>query len=82
MPIFQTNYLRLKSPLLSGELGMLLNPEIDKVEKLFYFLPNGEMKESGERAKATIEISKLNRKRLMFWRGKFGKIIQTTLKRF
>ena len=75
-----SEYLRLKSELLLGELATLLNPEIDEVEKHFYFLPNGEIKDLGERAKATIEILKLNRKRLMFWRRKVWKDYSNDLK--
>lgn len=75
-----SEYSSLKSSILIGEFATLLNPEIDEVEKYFYFLPNGEIKELGERAKATIEILKLNRKRLMFWRRKIWKDYSDDLK--
>jgi uncharacterized protein (TIGR02646 family) len=65
-----SEYLRLDSDILLAEQAVLLNPEIDEVEKHFYFLPNGEIKELSERGKKTIEILKLNRTRLKFWRKK------------
>lgn len=74
------DYLSLESTSLLGEMATLLNPEIDEVEKYFYFLPNGEIKELGERAKSTIEILKLNRKRLIFWRRKVWKDYSNDLK--
>jgi hypothetical protein len=48
----------------------LLNPEIDEVEEHFYFLPIGEIRELGDRGKATIDILKLNRVRLVLGRKK------------
>jgi hypothetical protein len=59
-------YLRLNSAIFLGEQALLLNPEIDDVEKHFYFIPTGEIKELGDRGKATIDILKLNRDRLVF----------------
>ncbi|PWK27136.1 uncharacterized protein (TIGR02646 family) [Arcicella aurantiaca] len=63
-------YLQLNSETLLAEKPVLLNPEIDEVEKHFYFLPNGEIKGLSDRGQQTIEILKLNRNRLIFWRKK------------
>jgi uncharacterized protein (TIGR02646 family) len=65
-----SEYLSLNSPLLLNEQALLLNPEIDKVEEHFYFLPTGKIVGKDQRGEKTIEILKLNRKRLIFWRKK------------
>jgi uncharacterized protein (TIGR02646 family) len=65
-----SEYLSLNSPLLLNEEALLLNPEIDKVEDHFYFLPTGEIAGKDQRGETTIDILKLNRKRLIFWRKK------------
>lgn len=65
-----SEYLSLNSQLLLNEQALLLNPEIDKVEEHFYFLPTGEIVSKDERGETTIDILKLNRKRLIFWRKK------------
>ena len=43
-----------------GEKPLLLNPEIDRPEDHFMFLPDGRMKGITERGKKTIEICKLS----------------------
>ena len=63
-------YLSLNSAILLGEQAVLLNPEIDEVEKHFYFLPNGEIKGIDERGKRTIKLLDLNRLPLTFYRRK------------
>jgi uncharacterized protein (TIGR02646 family) len=65
-----SDYLSLNSAIMLNEQSVLLNPEIDKVEKHFYFLPNGEIKGVGERGEKTIEILDLNRQRLVLGRRK------------
>jgi uncharacterized protein (TIGR02646 family) len=65
-----SEYLSLNSALFLGEQAVLLNPEIDKVEKHFYFLPTGEIKGIDERGKVTIDTLKLNRTRLVLGRRK------------
>ena len=65
-----TEYLRINTNTLLNEQAYLLNPEIDEVEKYFYFLPDGKIVGIGERGEKTIDILKLNRKRLQFWRKK------------
>lgn len=65
-----SEYLSLNSAIMLGEQAVLLNPEIDKVEKHFYFLPNGEIKGVDKRGEVTIDILKLNRPRLLFRRRK------------
>jgi uncharacterized protein (TIGR02646 family) len=63
-------YLSLNSATLLGEQSVLLNPEIDNVEKHFYFQPNGEIKAIDKRGEKTIEILDLNRFQLKFQRRK------------
>lgn len=63
-------YLGLNSLIFLQEKALLLNPEIDKVEDHFYFLPTGKIIAKGERGEVTIDVLKLNRKRLIFWRKK------------
>lgn len=64
------NYSRIDSDILKSEKAILLNPEIDEVEKHFYFLPNGEIVGIDERGKETIIKLKLNRQPLVFNRKK------------
>jgi len=40
---------------------LLLNPEIDEVEKHFYFLPNGEIKHLTKEGEETLNVCQLNR---------------------
>ena len=61
-------YLRLKSDSLLAEKALLLNPEIDEVEKYFKFTYTGEIVGLDERGKETIKLLDLNRDRLLFWR--------------
>lgn len=75
-----SDYLRLNSKMLLGEQAVLINPEIDEVEKHFYFLPNGEIKGIDERGKATIDILDLNRLPLAFHRRKILKKFVSRLK--
>jgi uncharacterized protein (TIGR02646 family) len=65
-----SEYLSLNSAIFLGEQAILLNPEIDKVEKHFCFLPTGEIKGVDKRGKKTIEILDLNRLQLTFHRRK------------
>ena len=65
-----SEYLNLNSAILLGEQPLLLNPEIDEVEKHFYFSPNGEIKGIDKRGKRTIELLDLNRLPLTFYRRK------------
>ena len=75
-----SEYLSLNSAIMLGEQAVLLNPEIDNVEKHFYFLPNGEIKGIDERGKVTIDILQLNRPRLLFRRRKIWDDYVATLK--
>lgn len=65
-----TQFLTIDSAELLNEQAVLLNPEIDTVENHIYFLPDGRIEGLDDRAKKTIEILKLNRNRLIFWRKK------------
>jgi len=57
---------------LERENSLLLNPEIDKVEEHFYFLPSGEIKPLTEKGVATIDICDLNRGSLIYERKKIA----------
>jgi len=57
---------------LTRENPLLLNPEIDKVEEHFYFLPSGEIKPLTEKGVATINICDLNRGSLIYERKKIA----------
>ncbi|MEK8015781.1 MAG: HNH endonuclease [Candidatus Parabeggiatoa sp.] len=59
---------RADSPSLLAEKPLLLNPEIDKPQEHFVFLPNGEIKALTEKAQKTAEICNLNRDDLVFAR--------------
>jgi uncharacterized protein (TIGR02646 family) len=61
---------------LEKEERLLLNPEIDKVEKHLLFLPTGEINHISEKGNKTIEIYKLNRNWLI---GKRSKIIENQI---
>jgi uncharacterized protein (TIGR02646 family) len=63
-------YLQLNSDIFKNEEAILLNPEIDIVEKHFIFTPDGKIVGLDDRGRITIEKLKLNRKRLIFWRKK------------
>ena len=52
--------VRADSPALLGEKPFLLNPEIDRPEDHFIFLPDGRMEGITERGEKTIEICKLS----------------------
>ncbi len=53
---------------LTKEERLLLNPEIDDVEKHFYFLPSGEIKALTKEAEITIDVYDLNRSSLILER--------------
>jgi len=55
---------------LKREDRLLLNPEIDNVEKHFYFSPTGEIKHLTDEGKTTISVYDLNRSSLIFERKK------------
>lgn len=61
-------YCYANSLILLGEQALLLNPEIDDVEKDFYFNIDGSIIGISDRAKQTIQICHLNRKELVFKR--------------
>ncbi|MCU0326640.1 MAG: HNH endonuclease [Spirosomaceae bacterium] len=63
-------YLNVDSAEFLNEQSILLNPEVDTVENHIYFLPNGRIEGLDERGVKTIELLKLNRTRLVFWRKK------------
>lgn len=63
-------YLYLKSKTFLAEKALLLNPEIDEVEKSFSFSPQGKIIALDERGEETINKLDLNRDRLLFWRRK------------
>jgi len=52
------------------EQRLLLNPEIDDVNKHLYFLPTGEIKHLTEEGEKTIEVYGLNRSSLIYERKK------------
>ncbi len=52
------------------EQRLLLNPEIDDVDKHLYFLPTGEIRHITEEGETTIKIYDLNRGSLIFERKK------------
>ncbi len=56
------------SPIMAAEKPLLLNPEIDKPELHFVFLPNGKIIEKTQRGKKTKEICDLNRDDLVIAR--------------
>lgn len=53
---------------LANEKPLLLNPEIDEVEKHFVFLPNGTIRGITDEGRKTVEILKLNREYLVLAR--------------
>ncbi len=55
---------------LNKEQRLLLNPEIDKVEKHLYFFLTGEIKALTEEGEKTIEVCDLNRSSLIYERKK------------
>ncbi len=55
---------------LNKEKRLLLNPEIDEVEKHLYFLPNGEISHLTEEGEKSIEVYDLNRSSLIYERKK------------
>jgi uncharacterized protein (TIGR02646 family) len=55
---------------LNKEQRLLLNPEIDDINKHFYFLPTGEIKHLTKEGEKTIEVYDLNRSSLIFERKK------------
>ncbi|MEN8218934.1 MAG: hypothetical protein ABFS56_21695 [Pseudomonadota bacterium] len=62
------NACQADSPIMAAEKPLLLNPEIDKPELHFIFLPNGEIIEKTQRGKKTQEICDLNRDDLVIAR--------------
>ncbi len=56
--------------LLEQEKPLLLNPEVDRVEKYLFFLPTGEVRGFENRGKRTIEICNLERDSLIIARKK------------
>jgi len=55
---------------LTKEQRLLLNPEIDEVEKHLYFLPNGEVRHLTDEGEITIKVCDLNRSSLIYERKK------------
>jgi uncharacterized protein (TIGR02646 family) len=55
---------------LKEEKPLLLNPEVDEVEKYLFFLPTGEIRGLENRGKKTIEICNLDRDSLIIARKK------------
>ncbi len=55
---------------LTKEQRLLLNPEIDNVNKHLFFLPTGEIKHLTEEGEKTIEVCDLNRSSLIYERKK------------
>jgi uncharacterized protein (TIGR02646 family) len=62
------NACQADSAIMAAEKPLLLNPEIDKPESHFIFLPNGEVIEKTQRGKKTKEICDLNRDDLVIAR--------------
>lgn len=62
----------IDADVLLAEKPLLLNPEIDKAEDHFYFLPNGEIKSVTNRGKETIRICELDREDLCLARRKLA----------
>lgn len=64
------DYRNIRSAVYVAESAVLLNPEVDKVEDHFVFLPTGEMKALSDRGTVTINMLKLNRHALTLARKK------------
>jgi len=71
-PIFENGNLitHIESDYFLAEKALLLNPEIDDVEKLFIFKPDGTIKGLNNRAEKSIEIYGLDRESLKIARKK------------
>ncbi len=78
------DYLMANSGVFDAEKSLLLNPEIDEVEKHFVFLPSGQIKALTLKGEVTIEVCNLNRKDLVLKRlsilNRYIDRIQTILK--
>jgi uncharacterized protein (TIGR02646 family) len=61
-------YLMANSIVFLAEKPLLLNPEIDEVEKDFVFLPDGHIKALTKKGKETIKVCNLDRKDLVLKR--------------
>lgn len=64
----EIDYRIVNSDIFRSEKALLLNPEIDEVEKHFIFLPNGEIEALTTQGTITIEVCDLNRKDLVLKR--------------
>ncbi len=82
----ETDYLLADSSVYKSEKALLLNPELDEVEKHFVFLPNGEMKALSKQGQKTIEVCDLNRNDLVIKRlslvNKYFDRVQLIMKDF
>lgn len=74
------DFVSINSEVLLAEKALFLNPEIDKVEEHFIFMPDGTIKGLTNRAEITINKLKLNREWLVFARAKTVKELIAEIK--